>query len=67
MLEMKEFHCITGKTYMMPKNHCVFCKNCFSILCDYENGPYMCMCEFDKEYEENCTDFKEDEDDENNR
>ena len=34
-----------GITYLMPVNHCVFCKHCTDIFYDYSNGPYMFMCD----------------------
>lgn len=63
MSELKEFYCLNGKIYMIPKNHCAFCKNCVSIFCDYENGPYLFICDLGKDWDENCSDFEEEDDD----
>ena len=53
MDELREFHCITGITYLIPKRHCAFCKHCGDIFCDYTNGPYLFLCEKCRDQEEN--------------
>lgn len=50
----KLFKCQNGKSYGAPADFCLFCKHCTDIFWDYTNGPYMCICELDKEYEGGC-------------
>ena len=58
-MNKKEFVCENGKTYLIPENFCAFCEHCTDILFDHTNGPYMFICDLNKEYE-NCDSFKED-------
>lgn len=44
--ETKQFECRSGKVYLFPKTHCVFCKHCTNMFYDYTNGPYIFICEF---------------------
>lgn len=39
-----------GAVYKMPKNHCVFCKNCTDLLYD-SSGPYCFFCNLGLEIE----------------
>lgn len=57
-MNKKEFECENGKTYLLPENHCAFCKHCPDIFFDYTNGPYLFICDLGKEYE-TCNSFKE--------
>lgn len=48
--ETRKYQCESG-VYLMPATHCVFCKNCTDIFYDYTNGPYMFLCELNKQEE----------------
>lgn len=56
--EVREFKCENGLTYLIPKNHCVFCKNCRDVIYDYINGPYMFICGLGCESPETCGKFE---------
>ena len=56
----KPFECANGRVYLLPKNHCGFCKHCYDILYDYTNGPYMFFCDLECEGgHETCGKFEE--------
>ena len=46
--------------FLVPSNYCVFCEKCTDIFWDYSNGPYMCMCDDQHQYEDGCEYFVED-------
>lgn len=54
---LKPFFC-NNKLYMMPKQHCVFCKNCPSYVYDNAHGPYVFFCNLNLEFEK-CDSFEE--------
>lgn len=60
--ETKVFECENGKRYLLPANHCVFCKHCTDIFYDY-GGPYMSICSEGNEDYRNCSKFEPDEPD----
>lgn len=62
--KMKPFECDNGKVYMMPEEHCVFCRHCHDIFYDYTNGPYMFFCEENHSDFESCKSFEMDGDEE---
>lgn len=45
--------------FLVPSNYCVFCEKCTDIFYD-SNGPYMCMCNAQHQYENGCKYFVED-------
>lgn len=56
---MRIFKCANGFSYQCPDNSCLFCDHCTDIFYDYTNGPYMIICDLNKEPHENCESFTE--------
>lgn len=46
--QTKQYEC-GDLVYLLPVNHCVFCKHCNDVIYDYMNGPYMFFCDLEKE------------------
>ena len=46
--QTKRYEC-DDQVYLLPVNHCVFCKHCNDVIYDYMNGPYMFFCDLEKE------------------
>ena len=57
-INKKEYLCENGIIYLIPENHCPFCKHCASIFYDYTNGPYMFLCEVANGDPETCGKFE---------
>lgn len=49
-IKLKPYVCENGRVYILPSNHCVFCRHCTDIFYDYTNGPYMFMCDLGKQH-----------------
>jgi hypothetical protein len=47
---MMPWECDNGHVYMAFKNACVFCEHC-DVFWDYTNGPYMFLCDADRNTE----------------
>ena len=57
---MRIFKCANGSEYQCPDKACVFCDHCSDIFYDYTNGPYMIICELNKDApQDNCASFTE--------
>ena len=58
----REYVCEKYKCYVHPRA-CLFCDHCTDIFFDYDNGPYMFICEGSHDTEKgmngNCEHFKE--------
>ena len=60
-IESKEWKCDDGWIYLLPVNHCAFCKHCTDVFYDY-NGPWLFACNEGHEYDEfACNFFESDE------
>lgn len=67
---MKEYTCIDedlggGVTVIAPENSCLFCKHCTDVFWDFIHGPYLTLCDKDKDVEKGaegkCDNFEESE------
>ena len=49
----------------VPAKCCCFCEHCNDIFWDFTNGPYMFLCDLEKDYdnEKGCDFFEQDADD----
>lgn len=56
--DLKPYELENGRVYMMPSDHCIFCKNNTDIIYDYTNGPYCFFCELGKNYKNGCDSFE---------
>ena len=45
------FYCDNGHTYECKASCCLFCDHCDDIFYDYTNGPYMWICDLEKDTE----------------
>jgi len=62
-MNFKLFECANGRTYQAPDKSCCFCKHCTDIFYDFTHGPYLFMCEMDRDaekaFENKCANFEE--------
>lgn len=69
-MNFKLFECANGRTYQAPDKSCCFCKHCTDIFYDFTHGPYLFMCDLERDaekaFENTCANFEEEKLNENN-